>query len=162
MLRRNVATYDGLVNGAMGPITGFEWPSGRRSQDQQPCGINILFDDARVGRWTRNSTHHQPTTISPSTARFKSRNGRYQFERYQYPLVLAWAVTIHKVQGISLEKAVIDIGSSIFDHGQAYVALSRVKSLEGVCLVGLSKSAFRRNKAIVHNEYARLRALPIV
>ncbi|MDR0712912.1 MAG: helix-turn-helix domain-containing protein [Bacteroidales bacterium] len=51
----------------------------------------------------------------------------------QYPLRLAWAVTIHKSQGLTFEKAVIDIGAS-FAPGQAYVALSRCTSLEGIVL----------------------------
>ncbi len=55
---------------------------------------------------------------------------------YQYPIALAWAVIMvmpHKVQGTSLDKAVIDLGSDIFNHGQAYIALSKVRTLEGVC-----------------------------
>lgn len=51
----------------------------------------------------------------------------------QYPLRLAWAITIHKSQGLTFEKAVIDAAAS-FAHGQVYVALSRCKSLEGLVL----------------------------
>ena len=51
----------------------------------------------------------------------------------QYPLKLAWAVTIHKAQGLTFEKAIIDAESS-FAHGQVYVALSRCRSLEGLVL----------------------------
>ena len=51
----------------------------------------------------------------------------------QYPLKLAWAITIHKSQGLTFEKAIID-ASAAFAHGQVYVALSRLKSLEGLVL----------------------------
>lgn len=51
----------------------------------------------------------------------------------QYPLKLAWAITIHKSQGLTFEKAIIDARQS-FAHGQVYVALSRCKSLEGLVL----------------------------
>lgn len=52
----------------------------------------------------------------------------------QYPLKLAWAITIHKSQGLTFERAVIDAGAS-FAHGQTYVALSRCKTLEEWCSV---------------------------
>lgn len=52
----------------------------------------------------------------------------------QYPLRLAWAITIHKSQGLTFERAIIDAGAS-FAHGQVYVALSRCKTLEGLVLV---------------------------
>jgi ATP-dependent exoDNAse (exonuclease V) alpha subunit len=75
--------------------------------------------------------------------------------------VLAWAVTKHKVQGISLNKAAIDYGRDIFDHGQAYVALSRVRTLEGVLLIGLIRASFDKNKSYMHDEYARLAVLSL-
>ena len=52
----------------------------------------------------------------------------------QIPLILAWAVTIHKAQGATLETAEIDVGKSIFECGQMYVALSRIKDMEGLYL----------------------------
>ena len=52
---------------------------------------------------------------------------------FQYPLKLAWAITIHKSQGLTFEKAIIDANAA-FAHGQVYVALSRCKSFEGMVL----------------------------
>ena len=53
----------------------------------------------------------------------------------QYPIRLAWAATIHKCQGQTFEKAVIDLDTGAFAHGMTYVALSRVKTIEGLNLI---------------------------
>ena len=80
MLRRNMCTCDGLVNGAMRTIVGFEWPEGQRITGQQPCGINTMFEDQRVGRQTRGTADHLATTIRPATSRFSGKDGRHLFE----------------------------------------------------------------------------------
>lgn len=65
----------------------------------------------------------------------------------QLPLILAWAITIHKSQGATLDQAEIDIGNGIFECGQTYVALSRVKSLDGVYL-----RSFNPNKILINTK----------
>lgn len=66
----------------------------------------------------------------------------------QIPLILSWALTIHKSQGATLDAAEIDVGSGIFECGQTYVALSRVKSLDGLYLTSFDASKIRINKKV--------------
>lgn len=66
----------------------------------------------------------------------------------QIPLILSWALTIHKSQGATLDAAEIDVGSGIFECGQTYVALSRVKSLNGLYLTSFDATRIRINKKV--------------
>jgi ATP-dependent DNA helicase PIF1 len=66
----------------------------------------------------------------------------------QVPLILAWALTIHKAQGSTLDIAEVDAGSGIFECGQTYVALSRVKSLEGLYLSSFDAKRVRINRKV--------------
>lgn len=66
----------------------------------------------------------------------------------QLPLIYAWAITIHKAQGVSLDMAQIDAGSNIFECGQTYVALSRVKSLDGLYLTAFNPQKIKVNKKV--------------
>lgn len=76
----------------------------------------------------------------------------------QYPLVLSWAMTIHKIQGATLPKAEIDIGTSIFECGQTYVALSRVQSLDGLYLTSFDPSKIRINLTVLefYNQFPKM------
>ncbi|MBK1700955.1 helix-turn-helix domain-containing protein [Thiococcus pfennigii] len=68
----------------------------------------------------------------------------------QYPLRLAWAITIHKSQGLTFERAVIDAGAA-FSHGQVYVALSRCKTFEGLVLSSpIPRRAVMTDQAVAH------------
>ena len=96
--------------------------------------------------------------IRPISAKFFAQQG-VTLQRTQLPLVPCWAATIHKVQGLSLDAAVIDLGPSMFEDGMAYVALSRVCTLDGVALLDLVASKIKAS-ALVQHEMARLRALP--
>ena len=66
----------------------------------------------------------------------------------QIPLIYSWAITIHKAQGVTLEVADIDAGSHIFECGQTYVALSRVKNIEGLRLSSFDYRKIRVNKKV--------------
>lgn len=69
-----------------------------------------------------------------------------EITRYQFPLTLAWATTIHKVQGLTLNEIVVDMdGTSRFGPGQAYVAFSRVKTLAGF-IVNFNASGIKKSE----------------
>jgi ATP-dependent DNA helicase PIF1 len=67
----------------------------------------------------------------------------------QYPLCLAWALTIHKIQGATLSMAEVDIGDSVFEYGQTYVALSRVQTLDGLYLSAFNPDRVRANPRVI-------------
>jgi ATP-dependent DNA helicase PIF1 len=66
----------------------------------------------------------------------------------QVPLCLAWALTIHKIQGATLKMADIDVGMNIFEYGQTYVALSRVESLDGLYLTAFNPGRIRVHEKV--------------
>ena len=69
--------------------------------------------------------------------------------KYQIPLILAWAITIHKAQGMSLEYVQTDIGSSIFEYGQAYVVLSRIKNIDGLSLNNIDYNKIKAHPKVL-------------
>jgi ATP-dependent DNA helicase PIF1 len=66
----------------------------------------------------------------------------------QIPLILSWAITIHKSQGATLERCIIDIGERVFEAGQSYVALSRIQSLQGMSIMSYDVSRIMVNKRV--------------
>ena len=95
-------------------------------------------------------THDGRSITVPPMDWAVEENGKVRAKVSQVPLRLAWAITIHKSQGMSMDQAAMDL-SRIFEHGQGYVALSRVRSLKGLHLLGWSESALS-----VHPDVSRI------
>ena len=137
MLIHNLDPEKGLVNGSRGVIEGFT-----ESVQKYPI---VYFQS--VGK---------TVVIEEATWECEDLEG---VKRSQIPLILAYAVTIHKCQGATLDSALIDIGSNTFEVGQAYVALSRVKSLESLYVFDLDRDAFKAHKKVV--EFYRALQSPV-
>lgn len=112
-------------NGSMGTVTGFIV-----GEDQEEK-ISVTLDsgdDVLIGKYTWEMHRFY---FDPSTKQIESETvGSF----IQYPLKLAWAVTIHKAQGKTFDRIMLDIGNGSFVSGQVYVALSRCTSLNGLQL----------------------------
>ena len=108
------------VNGSMGEIVGYS--------DKGYPRVKLL--DGRI------------ITSAPEDWSIQDDNGKTLASYHQIPLRLAWAITVHKSQGMTLDAAVIDL-SKTFEKGQGYVALSRLKNLECLKLLGLNEMALR-------------------
>lgn len=157
MLTRNVDVTDGLVNGAIGKIVSFKVVGSRIDT------VFVKFDNSEIGEKTRRmspsfiANANNAVPIKRITTPIGNSCGTAnKIRRTQFPLVLAWATTIHKAQGLTLDKVVIDFKTTKnwkFQPGQAYVALSRVKTFDGLHLLNFDPSQIRVNrKALVEVE----------
>lgn len=79
---------------------------------------------------------------------YKEYNSKINVIKSQIPLIPAYALTIHKSQGATLDTAIIDVGSKIFEHGQLYTALSRVKSIDNLYLINFDKTRIICNQKV--------------
>ncbi|MEM6321624.1 MAG: AAA family ATPase [Bacteroidota bacterium] len=110
---------EGYVNGTLGKVVGF-------SKEENLPMVQLL--DGRT------------LTVNQAEWSIQNDQGSPLATIIQIPLRLAWAITVHKSQGMTLEAAEIDLSSS-FEKGQGYVALSRLKSLKGLKLIGFNPTA---------------------
>ena len=124
MLIVNLDVANGLANGSRGVVKSF-------SENGNPL---VLFLNSMV------------VEITPYT--WYNDDAANNFGRIQIPLKLAYAITIHKIQGATLDCALINL-NNIFQDGQAYVALSRVKSLSGLYILGIDYSKIRACRKVL-------------
>ena len=78
-------------------------------------------------------------------------NGKIRAQITQVPLRLAWAITVHQSQGMSMDAAVMDL-SQVFEFGQGYVALSRVRRLSGLYILGINEHALKVHPKILEKD----------
>ena len=140
MLRRNIDITLGLVNGAIGTIRSVKFSINQASLVES---MTIHFGDDRV---------HQLTRVK---SKFQVLEKAYVI-RQQFPITIAYSITIHKSQGLTLHNVVADIGNSIFTCGQSYVALSRVTNLTGLHLINFDPCSIKAlNSAVTEYTYLR-------
>lgn len=118
---------EGYVNGSRGKIVGFG------DSDYNP--IVELYNGKKVN-------------LKPEIWAIEE-DGKIKASVSQIPLRLAWAITIHKSQGMSLDNAEIDLRNT-FSYGMGYVALSRARTLEGISLVGYSEESLQVDPVVLN------------
>uniref|UniRef100_A0A8C3B4I3 ATP-dependent DNA helicase PIF1 n=1 Tax=Cairina moschata TaxID=8855 RepID=A0A8C3B4I3_CAIMO len=127
MLAKNLDVSQGLVNGARGVVVGFESDQKGLPKVRFLCGVTQII---KMERWV-----------------FKGPSGVH-LSRQQLPLKLAWAISIHKSQGMSLDCVEISL-SRVFESGQAYVALSRARSLAGLRVLDFDPKVVRADPSVL-------------
>ncbi|NXF91505.1 PIF1 helicase, partial [Eubucco bourcierii] len=127
MLAKNLDVSQGLVNGARGVVVGFENEQKGLPKVRFLCGVTQVI---KMEKWV-----------------FKGASGVH-LSRQQLPLKLAWAISIHKSQGMSLDCVEISL-SRVFESGQAYVALSRARSLAGLRVLDFDPKVVRADPSVL-------------
>ena len=144
----NLEVERGICNGSQGVVIGF-------------AESNAVFESNKGGAIILPDELMYKTNLLVPVVRFangvtmKVAPHQRQSEEFpcvivsQIPLCFAWALTIHKIQGATLDMAEMDIGRSIFAAGQSYVALSRVKTLEGLYLSEFNPTKIKANPLVI-------------
>ena len=165
MITTNISIPDRLINGQIGTVFKIDI----NQNTQKPTVVYIKFDDPNAGKDLTNNCgnpfarEHKVVPIEPVLAKIKIRPGKVsspEIQRVQFPITLACACTVHKVQGLTLENVVMSsdlIKQRAFKYGQIYVALSRATSLHGLYILGQIKSKHVKANPKVCEEYQRLR-----
>lgn len=128
MLTVNLDTESGLVNGNRGVVIDYN----------SNVGITVKFlnGNCLITPYSYEYEHSIDSIDNddPSDTTNNNNKSKIKYNIEQYPLILAYALSIHKVQGCTLDYAIIDIGYSVFESSMSYVALSRVRNLNGLFL----------------------------
>ena len=124
MLSSNLSVEHGLVNGSIGFVEEIIYAPDTKPPNLPIC-VNVIFNS-----YKGPALPNQSVPICPKNSSFEL--GSTQCSRLQVPLKLAWAISIHKAQGMTLDRVVLDIGDVDFSPGLSYVALSRVRNLNGI------------------------------
>jgi len=131
---------------------------------QTPSIIFIKFDDDKAGQnmiYNSNNQYakeHKVVPFEPILAKIKikpNKRSSPEIQRIQFPITLAWACTVHKVQGLTMDRIVISCHLNkqrSFKYGEIYVAISRAKTLQGIYALGKIQHKHVRANPKVHEE----------
>ena len=125
MLTKNIWQSKGLYNGALGTVQALVYREGNHVSDSLPICVLVKFDDYTGPLIVPN---RKIMPIAPETGPFDAHTGKTG-SCIQLPLILGWAISIHKSQGLTLKKAILGIESH---HGITYVGCSHIKSYKGL------------------------------
>ena len=158
MLCWNLNTEIGLCNGSRGVVIGFTGEAGKPPPAGDPESTfsvrnieeNVLYPAARMPLVRFMDKTGKTRVIEVPFVRWsRSERGLGMAYVWQIPLKLGWATTIHKSQGLSLDRVEICLDKHVFEEGQAYVAISRVRSLEGLRLTAFVPDIVKANQQVV-------------
>ena len=127
MLTANLQTDTGLVNGSMGTVQDIIFKEDQ-GPPSLPIAVLISFDNYK-GPTIASLEGERVVPIAPIQRNWTGKSG-VSCSRLQIPIRFAWAITVHKSQGLTLRKAIIDLGEKEFTAGLSFVAVSRVRELE--------------------------------
>jgi hypothetical protein len=136
MLTRNLWADVGLVNGAQGVVHDISWGEGADVLRDPPEVVMVAFDNYTGPSFTMPDGEElrrgEKLVVPILRVRHDFMVGASSCYREQFPLLVSYAITVHKSQGITLDKVVCDISAPEFASGLSYVAVSRVKTLGGL------------------------------
>jgi hypothetical protein len=132
MLTQNIWQPAGLVNGARGTVYDIGWASGADAHRDPPCAIMMVMDKYAGPSYLTTDDGREVVPILPVKRDFFL--GTSACTRKQFPLMVSYAITVHKSQSITVDKMVTDLSERDFQTGLSYVAVSRVKMLDGLMI----------------------------
>ena len=132
MLTENLQTERGLVNGALGTVIDLTWSPDANVQKALPLAVLVAFDSYKDDSPCLFRTNTGQPVVPIFTSRREFFRGAGRCYRTQFALTIAYAITVHKAQGVTVDKAVLNIAKKDFVVGLTYVAVSRVKTLGGI------------------------------
>ena len=156
-----------MVNGSQGIVKKICYSPTANPRTDLPSIVFVQFpgySGPQIPNWPNIDNSWVP--IPPVTARWADKSDN-TLSRTQFPLSLAWAITIHKSQGVTLQEAVVELGPKDFQPGLAYVAISWVKSIHGIAfrssfpITRLQRQGETESMRMLQADHAHRATLPL-